>query len=259
MVLPVSATLLIAIMPWRVAVSALGVLGFVAAVAIFLAMPRFAPEAAARGDSETRRPCRDKPPRRGFPLLLTIGMIDSATRSGFLIFLPFILIGKGASLQTVGFAFTLVFVGGAAGKLVCAHIGARIGVIATVFVDRGVDRGRHAGASCRADRSRAAAAAADRHRAQRHVVGALWLGAGVHRFGRPGARLRHFLHRHARRRCSGPILFGMIGDRVGIPAALMIDAALVLATLPAAWLLRPAFQRDRRTEHSPVKVENELR
>ena len=42
-----------------------------------------------------------------------------------------------ASLPTVGLALTLVFVGGAAGKLVCAWIGARIGVVATVWLTEG--------------------------------------------------------------------------------------------------------------------------
>src|SRR6185436_8526906 len=76
--------------------------------------------------------------RFGFPVLLSIGMIDSATRMGFLIFLPFVLIAKGASLPTVGLALTLVFAGGATGKLVCAFIGARIGVIATVCLTEGL-------------------------------------------------------------------------------------------------------------------------
>ena len=39
-------------------------------------------------------------------------MIDSATRMGFLIFLPFVLLAKGASQPTVGLALTLVFAGG---------------------------------------------------------------------------------------------------------------------------------------------------
>src|SRR5205085_4829207 len=73
----------------------------------------------------------------GFPVLLSIGMIDSATRMGFLTFLPFLLTAKGASLPTIGLALTLVFVGGAAGKLVCAWIGARIGVVATVWLTEG--------------------------------------------------------------------------------------------------------------------------
>ena len=56
----------------------------------------------------------------------------------FLTFLPFVLTAKGASLPTVGLALTLVFAGGAAGKLVCAFIGARIGAVATVWLTEAV-------------------------------------------------------------------------------------------------------------------------
>ena len=75
------------------------------------------------------------PPRRfAFPLLLSIGVIDSATRMGFLTYLPFLLAAKGASVQAIGLALTAVFAGGACGKLACAFIGARIGVFATVLL-----------------------------------------------------------------------------------------------------------------------------
>ena len=60
---------------------------------------------------------------------------------GFLLFLPFVLKAKGASLQDVGLAMTLVFAGGAAGKLACAFIGARIGAIGTVWLTESLDRG----------------------------------------------------------------------------------------------------------------------
>ena len=53
---------------------------------------------------------------------------------GILLFVPFVLKAKGASLQTVGLAMTLIFAGGAAGKLACTFLGARIGAIATVWV-----------------------------------------------------------------------------------------------------------------------------
>jgi len=49
-----------------------------------------------------------------------------------------VLTAKGASLPTIGLALTLVFAGGAAGKLVCAFIGARIGAIATVWLTEGL-------------------------------------------------------------------------------------------------------------------------
>ena len=90
---------------------------------------------ASRSAGERRAwnmPRTDAPSRFGFPTLLSIGVIDSATRMGFLTFLPFILTAKGATLPLIGIALTLIFAGGAAGKLVCAFIGARIGVTATV-------------------------------------------------------------------------------------------------------------------------------
>ena len=42
---------------------------------------------------------------------------------GFLTFLPFLLRAKGADLPLVGVALTLIFAGGAAGKLVCGFLG----------------------------------------------------------------------------------------------------------------------------------------
>src|SRR5262249_61393250 len=77
-------------------------------------------------------------PRRAFPLLLAIGIIDSAPRMPFLPFLPFLLAAKGASVSGIGLALTAVFAGGACGKLVCAFVGARIGVFATVVLTEGL-------------------------------------------------------------------------------------------------------------------------
>src|SRR5262249_26938844 len=75
---------------------------------------------------------------RGFSLLLAIAMIDSATRMGFLTFLPFLLKTKGADLPMIGIALTLVFAGGAAGKLVCGWLGARLGVVWATFITEGL-------------------------------------------------------------------------------------------------------------------------
>jgi len=52
-------------------------------------------------------------------VLFAIGILDSATRMGFLLFLPFLLKAKGASVTTVGLALSLVFIGGAFGKAAC--------------------------------------------------------------------------------------------------------------------------------------------
>jgi MFS family permease len=52
----------------------------------------------------------------------------------FLLFLPFLLHAKGATLTTVGLALSLVFIGGALGKAACGWLGARMGILATVVV-----------------------------------------------------------------------------------------------------------------------------
>jgi MFS family permease len=69
---------------------------------------------------------------RGFGALTAIGMIDNATRTGFLTFVGFVLIAKGSSVAGVGLALSLIFAGGATGKFVCGLIADRVGVIRTV-------------------------------------------------------------------------------------------------------------------------------
>ncbi|MFZ6686343.1 MFS transporter [Undibacterium sp. SXout11W] len=69
----------------------------------------------------------------GFHALLATGVVDTATRMGFLTFLPFVLKDKGATTATIGLALSLLFVGGAAGKLVCGDLGRRIGMLKTVW------------------------------------------------------------------------------------------------------------------------------
>ena len=70
----------------------------------------------------------------GFTALTTIGIVDNSTRGGFLVLLPFLLIERGASVEIVGLGLTLVFAGGALGKLVCGLIAERIGIVRTVVL-----------------------------------------------------------------------------------------------------------------------------
>lgn len=133
MTVPAAVAFMLTLMPWRPTLMIAGLVGFAAAAAIFLLTPRMRPASAdAQGKTATHGAPRGG--RWAFPSLLTIGVMDSATRMGFLTFLPFLLQAKGADLPLIGLALTLVFAGGAAGKLVCAFIGARIGVVATVLV-----------------------------------------------------------------------------------------------------------------------------
>ena len=41
-----------------------------------------------------------------------------------------------------------------------------------------------------------------------------------------------------------PVLFGLLGDAVGLSTALIAVAAVALTTVPMVWMLRPAFRED---------------
>src|SRR5665213_3446966 len=73
-------------------------------------------------------------PRRGFCILLAIGVLDSATRMGYLLFLPFLIHARGGASATVGLGLALVFAGGAFGKASCGWLGQRVGVVGSVMV-----------------------------------------------------------------------------------------------------------------------------
>jgi MFS transporter, FSR family, fosmidomycin resistance protein len=71
---------------------------------------------------------------RGFGILLAIGSFDTATRMGYLLFLPFLLHAKGGHQSAVGIGLALVFIGGALGKALCGWLGQRLGVVWSVIV-----------------------------------------------------------------------------------------------------------------------------
>jgi MFS family permease len=72
--------------------------------------------------------------RSGFYVLAALGIADSVVRSAFFVLLPFLLIGKGATVVIAGMALTLLFVGGAIGKFVCGWIVRWIGVVTTIIL-----------------------------------------------------------------------------------------------------------------------------
>ncbi|BCQ28153.1 MFS transporter (plasmid) [Caballeronia sp. NK8] len=128
--LPAAISLLITIMPWRHALWAVSTVGVLVAAVIALFLPSV-PRAVA--SIEERFSQSGSGSRSGFSLLFTIGVLDTAVRMGLLTFLPFLLKAKGISQPMMGTALALVFIGGAAGKFVCGWIGARVGVIGTVL------------------------------------------------------------------------------------------------------------------------------
>ena len=242
MTVPATAALLLVAMPWREALILLGGLGSIAAVAIFLAMPRFRDQPSGSPKNDNPEPAQSAARAYAFPLLMSVGVIDSAIRMAFLTFLPFVLTAKGASIQTVGVALTLVFAGGAAGKLVCAFIGARIGTVATVWLTETVTA---VGIVALLPLPLEAALVL------LPIVGVAVNGTSSVLYGsvpdlvEPAWRQRAFSIFYTGTIGAGavsPAIYGLLGDVVGIPTALVAVAALVLVTLPITLALRPALK-----------------
>ncbi len=244
MTVPALASLMLVVMPWRPALLVLGAAGFVAALLILLLTPRFAPIATSSpAKADTAKPVRSL--RYAFPILTSIGVIDSATRMGFLTFLPFILTAKGASLPTIGMALTLVFAGGAVGKLVCAFIGARIGIIGTVFLTEIMTL---------ALILLILPVPLEAALIILPILGIALNGTSSVLYGSvpelvaPEQRTRAFGIFYTGTIGAGaiaPILYGVITDAIGLTGGVIVVAALVVLTLPLALVLRPAFAQDQ--------------
>ncbi|HSP49542.1 MAG TPA: MFS transporter [Pseudolabrys sp.] len=241
MTLPAAASLLFVLLPWHEALLLLGGLGVLAAIAIFVLIPRFAAAAAAPRKNDASAGAGSRLSQFGFPLLLSVGVIDSATRMAFLTYLPFVLTAKGANLPNIGMALTLVFAGGAAGKLVCAFIGARIGAVATVWLTEAVTA---LGIVALLPLSLEAALLL------LPLVGVVLNGTSSVLYGSvpdlvaPARRQSAFGIFYTGTIGAGavsPALYGLLGDAVGVPSALMVVAAVVLLTLPITLALRPAL------------------
>ena len=134
--LPAAVSLLLTLVSWRHALWLVAGVGFVAAIAFWRLLPS-APALSKEKKKGYVATAGAGHQKSGFPLLFAIGVLDSATRMGFLTFLPFILKDKGASMPVIGLGLSLVFIGGAAGKFICGWLGERIGVLWTVLSTEG--------------------------------------------------------------------------------------------------------------------------
>jgi len=134
--LPFLLTLMINLWGWRQAIFTLSIGGFLTGVFLWVLAKQKTDDSLLSQPQETL-----KPKRRGwgigdvksFSALLTIGVIDTSTRSALLTFLPFLLLQKGIPVAQVGFALTLLFAGGAVGKFVCGILAEWFGIIPMVI------------------------------------------------------------------------------------------------------------------------------
>jgi MFS transporter, FSR family, fosmidomycin resistance protein len=258
MALPALTAVLLTLMTWRSALWIVAGIGIVVAVLLLLLAPR-------SSDAPLRSPSADgisEPARengaiadggstipstsRGFRLLFSISLIDSAARMGFLTFLPFLLQAKGATIAQIGLSLSLIFAGGAAGKLVCGYLGARLGVLTTVILTEGLTA---VGILVLLPMPFESAFFL------LPVIGVGLNGTSSVLYGTipelvsPQARTRAFglfYTGTAGASALAPSIMGLFGDRFGVPNTMATIAIGVLATIPLAVVLNPILTRSQR-------------
>ena len=239
--------LTVAAIGWHGATAGLGAIAILVGIALFITLRRLdagAPPArmAAAGPAIARRGWGISNPL-GFRAISAIGIIDSAVRYGFLTFIPFLLVEKGARIEAVGLAMALIFGGGALGKLACGLLAERMGVIRTAVA------------------TELATALAIGLLPFLPLSAALVLLpiAGIALNGTSSVlygTVADFVATDRQSRAYGlfytfgvgsgavaPVVFGVLSDAHGVSAAMFALAAAALATLPACVVLSSAIKR----------------
>lgn len=177
-------------------------------------------------------------------LLFSIHIADDLVRTGFLIFLPFLLRNKGADLPTIGLGLSLLFAGGAAGKLVMGWVGQKLGVVPSVLLTE---------IATTLLILAALPLSLDFVLLLLPAVGLMLNGTSsvlygtIPEFVSPERRTKAFAVFYTGGSvagATGPLLFGLLGDVVGLTTALVAVACVALTTVPMVWALRPAFADD---------------
>lgn len=243
--LPALVGLLLAVVSWRTSVTLMGLLGLAAAVLLAWLIPRGAGPAATSAPAALQPAAHGS--ANGLSALLLTGCLDSAVRMGFLTFLPFLLKSKGTGTAGIGVALSLLFVGGAFGKLSCGYLGARIGMMKTVWLTESATALLIvlsvwlplAGVM-----------------AMLPLLGVVLNGTSSVLYGTvpelagAGKREKAFALFYTGTVGAGavsPVLFGWLGDVTGVPTALGALAAIVLLTLPLAWQVQQGLDRQPAT------------
>jgi MFS transporter, FSR family, fosmidomycin resistance protein len=240
---PAAVALTASVAGWHVATAGYALLGLGGALLIALVLARLG---AGTVDVATKEVgigaggwgIRDA---RGFQALSAIGMIDTATRTALLTFLPFLLLSKGLTVAGLGLALAVLFAGGAAGKFVCGLVAERVGIVRTVILT---------------ELATACGIATVALGPLTVALGVL-LPLGIALNGTSSAlyaTVADLVAPERRARAYGlyytlvvgasavaPLAYGALGDAVGILATLLVTSAVVVLTVPLCLVLRGAL------------------
>jgi MFS transporter, FSR family, fosmidomycin resistance protein len=237
---PAAVALVVAFVGWRVASGVYALVGLAGAVFIAVALAWIGAGTVDTAAAEQSTGIggwgiRDT---RGFQALSAIGMIDTATRTALLTFLPFLLLAKGLSVAGLGLALAVLFAGGAAGKFVCGLVAERVGIVRTVIL---TELATACGIVAVALGSLTVALAVllPLGVALNGTSSALY--ATVADLVLPERRARAYGLYYTlivAASAAAPLAYGALGDAVGIPVTLLVTSAVVLLTIPLCLVLR---------------------
>ncbi len=239
MALPAVFAVVAAWLGWEKALIVTAALAVLGAGVILASLPPIELHAATTADAKPMAG-QDRP--WAYWLLFSIHIADDLVRTGFMIFLPFLLRNKGADLPTIGLGLSLLFAGGAAGKLVMGWVGLRLGVVPSVILTEVATT-----LLILAILPLSLTAAL----ALLPLVGLMLNGTSsvlygtVPEFVSPERRTHAFAVFYTGGSvagATGPFLFGLLGDQIGLTPALAIVGCVALTTVPLVWALRPAFR-----------------
>jgi MFS transporter, FSR family, fosmidomycin resistance protein len=237
--LPSAAAFMIWAADWRTAVLVLGAAGAASSLFLYRLIPNLAGGISqpAPHEAETSALANDERLKAGFRSLTSIGVLDYATRTGFLTFMPLLLSEKGASAALIGGALSLVFIGGAAGKFACGVVAERIGPISTVIVTEAMTAVLIASLLVLPLQA-SFILLAPLGVALNGTSSALY--GSVAEFAPPARRAEAFAIFYTATLGVGavaPALFGVLGDWAGLGKVLLFVAVLPVLTIPLAWRL----------------------
>src|SRR5712672_256834 len=240
MALPAVFALIAAALGWQKAMVVIAAVAVVGAGIILGILPP--PDRQAQTHAAKAVAGQDRP--WAYWLLFSIHIADDLVRTGFMIFLPFLLRDKGADLPTIGLGLSLLFAGGAAGKLVMGWVGDRLGVVPSVIL---TEVATTVLILVLLPLSLPLALAL------LPAVGLMLNGTSsvlygtIPEFVSPERRTHAFAIFYTGGSvagATGPLLAGLLGDAVGLPIALAAVSCIALTTVPMVWALRPAFRLD---------------
>jgi len=172
-----------------------------------------------------------------------IHVADNLVRTGFMVFLPFLLRDRGADLATIGLALSLLFAGGAAGKLAFGWVGQRIGVVATVILTEVMTGAMIAGLATIPAPLTVCLALLPLLGLTLNGTSSVLYGT-VPEFVSPEKRTHAFAVFYTGGSVAGavgPVAFGVMADFTGLTVLLLAVALVCVATTPLVLSLRKNF------------------